>query len=94
MPRAWLLSMVGGLAFSAGFGVQELTRTVVVNLENPHPIVGDVAVSVPIPHSEMTAMVDVVVAPAHVLTAQCPNIFAPALEEVIELFVPVTERRK
>ncbi len=65
MRRQMLLSIVGGcLAFAAGFGVQELTRTIVVNLENPHPIVGDVAVPTPIPHSDMAAMVDVVVAPA------------------------------
>ena len=64
MRRELLLSIVGGLAFAAGFGVQELTRTVVVNLENPHPIVGNVAVPAPIPHSDMAAMVDVVVAPA------------------------------
>ena len=64
MRRELLLSLVGGLAFAAGFGAQELTQTFVVNLENPHPIVGDVAVSSPIPHSDMAAMVDVVVAPA------------------------------
>ncbi len=64
MRRELLFSIVLGLAFAAGFGVQELTQTFVVNLENPHPIVGDVAVSTPIPHSDMVAMVDIVVAPA------------------------------
>lgn len=60
----WSLLIVAGLASSATLGVQELTRTVVVNLKDPHPIEGDVNVSSPIPHSETASMIDVVVAPS------------------------------
>ena len=58
------LVAVGVLASVTTLGVQELTQTFVVNLKDPHPIEGDVNVLSPIPHSDMTSMVDVVVAPA------------------------------
>jgi hypothetical protein len=50
---------------SAGFvGYQELTRSFVVNLKDPHPIEGTVNVGAPIPHSATQSLFDVVVAPA------------------------------
>lgn len=58
------LVAVAGLASATTLGVQELTRTFVVNLKDPHPIEGDVHVPTPIPHSDMASMIDVVVAPA------------------------------
>lgn len=64
--RSGLVSLAA-VAVSASLttlAVQEITQTVVVNLENPHPIKGSVVVSRPIPHSDMVSMVDVVVAPA------------------------------
>ena len=58
------LAAVAGLG-SAGFvGYQELTRTFVVNLKDPHPIEGTVNVETPIPHSATQSLFDVVVAPA------------------------------
>lgn len=58
------LAAVAGLG-SAGFvGYQELTRTFVVNLKDPHPIEGKVNVETPIPHSATQSLFDVVVAPA------------------------------
>ena len=56
--------VVGVVASVTTLGVQELTRTFVVNLESPHPIEGEVVVPAPIPHSDMASMIDVVVAPA------------------------------
>ncbi len=55
---------VGLLAAVTTLGVQELTRTFVVNLKDPHPIEGEVNIASPIPHSETASMIDVVVAPA------------------------------
>lgn len=52
------------LLLAGVFGVQELTRTFVVNLKDPHPIEGKVTVDEPIPHSAMQSLPDVVVAPA------------------------------
>lgn len=52
------------LLLAGVFGVQELTRTFVVNLKDPHPIEGTVTVGQPIPHSVMRSVMDVVVAPA------------------------------
>jgi hypothetical protein len=46
------------------FGVQEITRTFVVNLKDPHPIEGTVTVGQPIPHSAMRSVLDLVVAPS------------------------------
>ena len=64
--REGILSLVavGVLASVTTLGVQELTRTIVVNLKDPHPIEGEVSVPTPIPHSDMASMIDVVVAPA------------------------------
>jgi hypothetical protein len=51
--------------FAAGvFGVQELTRSYVVNLKDPHPVEGTVSVVVPIPHSGARSLADVIVSPA------------------------------
>lgn len=58
------LVAVGVVASVTTLGVQELTRTFVVNLKDPHPIEGDVNVPAPIPHSDTESMIDVVVAPA------------------------------
>lgn len=58
------LVAVGVVASVTTLGVQELTRTFVVNLKDPHPIEGDVSVATPIPHSDTASMIDVVVAPA------------------------------
>jgi hypothetical protein len=58
------LAALSGLA-SAGFvGYQELTRSFVVNLKDPHPIEGTVNVGAPVPHSRTQSLFDVVVAPA------------------------------
>ncbi|HEY7700595.1 MAG TPA: hypothetical protein VIE88_19355 [Vicinamibacteria bacterium] len=58
------LAALTGLA-SAGFvGYQELTRTFVVNLKDPHPIEGTVNVGAPIPHSATRSVLEIVVAPA------------------------------
>jgi hypothetical protein len=64
------LDLVGSLAafvtllLAGVFGVEELTRTFVVNLKDPHPITGTVTVGQPIPHSAMRSLMDVVVAPS------------------------------
>jgi hypothetical protein len=66
MTRDILLSLAAlvGLG-SAGFvGYQELSRTFVVNLKDPHPIEGNVGVETPIPHSATRSLLEVVVAPA------------------------------
>ena len=66
MQREVFLSLaaLAGLG-SAGFvGYQELSRTFVVNLKDPHPIEGTVSVEAPIPHSATQSLFDVVVAPA------------------------------
>jgi len=60
----WTLVAVGVAASLATLGVQETTRTVVVNLKDPHPIEGAITVASPIPHSDMASMIDIVVAPA------------------------------
>lgn len=66
MRREHLLSLVAvaGLASAATFGAQELTRTFVVNLKDPHPIQGSVEVPSPIPHARLESMLDVVVGPS------------------------------
>jgi hypothetical protein len=65
MRQGVLLSLAGGAAFiGVALGVQEITRTFVVNLKDPHPIEGSVQVPQPIPHSEVASLLDVVVAPA------------------------------
>ena len=66
MQRELLLSLstVAGLG-SVGFvAFQTLERVFVVNLKDPHPIEGTVAVGTPIPHSETQSLLEVVVAPA------------------------------
>jgi hypothetical protein len=60
----WSLLTVGALASVTTLGVQELTRTFVINLKDPHPIVGTVEVPEPIPHSRMHRMTDMIVSPA------------------------------
>ena len=58
------LSALAAVA-SAGFaGYQVADRVFVVNLKDPHPIVGTVEVPAPIPHSSVQSLFDVVVAPA------------------------------
>ena len=64
MRSSLSLVAVAVLASVTTLGVQELTQTFVVNLKDPHPIEGNVLVPDPIPHSDMAAMMDVVVAPA------------------------------
>jgi hypothetical protein len=66
MMRYELLSFgtVAVLASITTLGVQELTRTVVVNLKDPHPVEGEVSIDSPIPHSDTASVIDVVVAPA------------------------------
>ena len=64
MSRLGSLAALGAGAALVTLGVQEITRTVVVNLESPHPISGDVSISNPIPHSRLARMLDVVAAPA------------------------------
>ncbi len=50
---------------SAGFvGYQELTRSFVVNLKDPHPVEGTVNVGAPVPHSATQSLLELVVAPA------------------------------
>jgi len=44
--------------------LQDLQQAFVVNLETPHPVVGDVRVDGPIPHSAMFRMLDVISTPA------------------------------
>lgn len=58
------LSALAGLGSASFVGYQELNRTFVVNLKDPHPIEGTVAVGTPIPHSETQSFFEVVVAPA------------------------------
>ncbi|HSF15410.1 MAG TPA: hypothetical protein VLK65_07645 [Vicinamibacteria bacterium] len=62
MRGDWMLA--GGLGALSVLGLQQLTRTIVVNLENPHPVVGNVTVGAPIPHSNTQSLMDVVVASA------------------------------
>jgi hypothetical protein len=66
MPREVVLSVaaLAGLGLAGVIGYQELTRTFVVNLKDPHPIEGTVSVPAPIPHSMTRTLLDVVVAPA------------------------------
>ena len=66
MRQEVFLSIAAVAAFlaTAVLGVQEITRSFVVNLKDPHPIVGSVQVPKPIPHSEVQSFPDVVVAPA------------------------------
>jgi hypothetical protein len=52
------------LLLAGVFGVQEITKTFVVNLKDPHPIEGTVTVGQPIPHSAMRSLLDVIVAPS------------------------------
>jgi hypothetical protein len=52
------------LLLAGVFGVQELTRTFVVNLKDPHPIEGTVKIGEPIPHGAMRSLSEVVVAPS------------------------------
>ena len=52
-------------ALSMGFSaVQDVTRTVVVNLESPHLVEGSVVVPAPVPHGEILSALDVVTTPA------------------------------
>ncbi len=53
-----------GLGSAALVGYQELTRSFVVNLKDPHPVEGTVEVGAPIPHSTTQDLAEVVVAPA------------------------------
>jgi hypothetical protein len=58
------IAALAGLAFAGSVGYQELSRSFVVNLKDPHPIEGTVSVGAPIPHSSTQSLFDVVVAPA------------------------------
>lgn len=58
------LAALAGLGSAGVVGYQELTRSFVVNLKDPHPIEGTVSVGAPIPHSATQSLFDVVVAPA------------------------------
>lgn len=58
------LVVVFGMLAAGVYGVQELTQSFVVNLKDPHPITGTVAVSAPVPHSDAQGLVDVIVSPA------------------------------
>jgi hypothetical protein len=58
------LAAVLGLGAAGFVGYQELTRSFVVNLKDPHPIEGTVSVAVPIPHSGTQSLFEIVVAPA------------------------------
>ena len=60
----WSVAALGAGAALTTLGVQELSRTFVVNLESPHPVVGEVTISDPIPHSRLLRMTDIVAAPA------------------------------
>jgi hypothetical protein len=64
--REAILSLAGflGLGSAAYVGYQELTRTFVVNLKDPHPVEGTVEVGAPIPHSVTQDLAEAVVAPA------------------------------
>jgi len=66
MQREVLLSLaaLAGLGSAGYVGFQELTRTFVVNLKDPHPVEGTVSVDQPIPHSATQSLLEVVVAPA------------------------------
>jgi hypothetical protein len=77
MGRERLLSLVAvaGLASAVTLGVQEITRTYVVNLKDPHPIQGTVEVPEPVPHARLERMLDVVVGPS---TRGEPNLWAEA----------------
>lgn len=58
------LAALAGLGAAGFVGFQELGRTFVVNLKDPHPIEGTVTVPAPIPHSGTQSFFEVVVAPA------------------------------
>lgn len=58
------LAAVGVLVFAGAASVQELTRSFVVNLKDPHPIEGAVEVRSPIPHSELQSLFEQIVSPA------------------------------
>lgn len=62
-PMLWLAA-AAGVASAATVGIQELTRTFVVNLESPHPVEGVVDVPRPVPHARLESMLEVVVGPA------------------------------
>ena len=66
MQREVVLSLaaLAGLGSAGYVGYQELSRSFVVNLKDPHPIEGTVNVEAPIPHSATQSLFDVVVAPA------------------------------
>lgn len=66
MQRETVLSLVavGAMASAATLGMQELTRTFVINLKDPHPVVGTVEVPTPIPHARMLRMTGLIVSPA------------------------------
>lgn len=77
MHREYLASLAAaaGLATAATLGVQELSRTFVVNLKDPHPIEGTVEVDAPVPHARLESMLNVVVGPS---TRGEPNLWAEA----------------
>jgi hypothetical protein len=66
MQREVVLSLaaLAGLGSAGLVGHQELNRTFVVNLKDPHPVEGTVNVGAPIPHSATQSLFDIVVAPA------------------------------
>lgn len=76
----------GALLLAGVVGVQELTRTYVVNLKDPHPVEGTVTVGQPIPHSVMRSLMGLVVAPA---PASDPALWTEAGEIVTDGFSSV-----
>lgn len=66
MSRSLLYSFAAtaALASAGALGFQELNRSFVVNLKDPHPVEGRVTIPVPVPHGSVQSLLDVVVAPA------------------------------
>jgi hypothetical protein len=58
------LGAIAALAFAGVAGLQELTRSFVVNLKDPHPVEGAVEVVEPIPHTTLQSISEVIVSPA------------------------------
>jgi hypothetical protein len=63
----WLGLAIALSAAAAALGfstVQQIARTLVVNLETPHPVEGVVVVPEPVPHSDTVSVLEAIVAPS------------------------------
>ena len=58
------LVAVAAMAPAATLEMQELTRTFVINLKDPHPVVGTVEAPAPIAHARMLRITEMIVSPA------------------------------